>query len=450
MESAFFVIDRVTNACGAPESWPLYSTRLFSILILAALAMALVQFCTYEASAPSQKTSTEMKGTAYQFRIFQLQYLVVYLLIMLADWLQGTNMYTLYDGYDMPIGTLFLTGFTSSAVFGTFIGLYADKYGRKLGCVVFCILEIIINTLEHYPNFALLMVGRVLGGISTSILFSAFESWMVTEHRARKYPDAWLASTNALASVGNGIMAIVAGVLAQIAADAYGDIGPFRLAILLTAVALVLISMWRENYGTECSSDSSTFSIAFREITTKREIMLVGLVQAFYEGAMYTFVFMWVPTVLKLASEPPPIGVLFACMMVCVTMGGLLFTPLLNLIGIHRVSILICALSGLTMLIPVFSSSYLHVLASFLVLEACVGCWFATSATMRSMYVPEGIQSSIMTVFRIPLNVLVVIGTKMTELTSPDTVFKSTAAWFFISCVFQIMLKYNANPQKID
>lgn len=34
--------------------------------------------------------------------------------------------YTLYSGYDMPVGTLFLTGFISSAVFGTYVGLYVD------------------------------------------------------------------------------------------------------------------------------------------------------------------------------------------------------------------------------------------------------------------------------------------------------------------------------------
>lgn len=31
-----------------------------------------------------------------EFRLFQVQYLTVYLIIMCADWLQGTNMYTLY------------------------------------------------------------------------------------------------------------------------------------------------------------------------------------------------------------------------------------------------------------------------------------------------------------------------------------------------------------------
>jgi hypothetical protein len=37
--------------------------------------------------------------------------------------------------------------------------------------------------MEHVPSMPLLLAGRVLGGMSTSLLFSAFESWMVSEHR---------------------------------------------------------------------------------------------------------------------------------------------------------------------------------------------------------------------------------------------------------------------------
>jgi hypothetical protein len=51
--------------------------------------------------------------------------------------------------------------------------------------------QILINVLEHFSNYQLLLFGRVLGGLSTSLLFSAFESWMVTEHRKRGFPGAY-------------------------------------------------------------------------------------------------------------------------------------------------------------------------------------------------------------------------------------------------------------------
>jgi MFS family permease len=174
-------------------------------------------------------------------------------------------MYTLYKSYGVNVGTLFLTGFLTSAVFGTFLGIYVDSWGRKLGCVIFCVLEIVINLLEHVPSMPVLLVGRVLGGLSTSLLFTAFESWMVSEHRKRKFDERLLSGTFSIASWGNGFVAIGAGFLAQMSADISGDIGPFQVAILLTIVCLVLILFWPENYGSvgdsieRCDYHSSHF-----------------------------------------------------------------------------------------------------------------------------------------------------------------------------------------------
>eukprot|EP00953_Heterococcus_sp_UTEX-ZZ885_P014546 8228-Heterococcus_DN1.PRE.9 len=228
--------------------WPEWAVNTFAGLSCACCVLLLVM--RFDTASTGSSEAADVGGKqAPAFRRFQLKYLTAYLIIMLADWLQGTNMYTLYQSYGVSVGTLFLTGFSSSAVFGTFLGLFVDRYGRRLGCLVFCVLEIIINTLEHYPAMHLLLLGRVLGGISTSLLFTAFESWMVSEHRKRGFPEAWLASTFSLSTVGNGIVAILAGIIAQVAADKLGEIGPFQVAIALTALTLVLLLFWEENYG---------------------------------------------------------------------------------------------------------------------------------------------------------------------------------------------------------
>lgn len=74
--------------------------------------------------------------------------------------------------------------------------------------------------MEHVPSMPILLIGRILGGISTSLLFSSFESWMVSEHQKKKFPEELLNDTFAIASWGNGIVAIIAGILAQLA---YGE-----------------------------------------------------------------------------------------------------------------------------------------------------------------------------------------------------------------------------------
>jgi MFS transporter, MFS domain-containing protein family, molybdate-anion transporter len=52
-----------------------------------------------------------------------------------------------------------------------------DNWRNRFGCIVFCLLEVGINLLEHVNDFYLLALGRVMGGISTNILFTAFETW---------------------------------------------------------------------------------------------------------------------------------------------------------------------------------------------------------------------------------------------------------------------------------
>lgn len=99
---------------------------------------------------------------------------------------QGPYVYALYEHYGYShgdIATLFIVGFGSSMVFGTFVGGLADRFGRKANAVLFGVLYSLGCLTKHSSNFQVLLVGRVLGGISTSILMSAFETWMIHEHK---------------------------------------------------------------------------------------------------------------------------------------------------------------------------------------------------------------------------------------------------------------------------
>jgi MFS family permease len=395
-----------------------------------------------------------------EFHVFRQEYIVVYLVIMLADWMQGTHMYTLYLSYNVNISALFLTGFLSGAIFAPFLGSFVDKFGRKRSCIVYCVLEIIINTMEHFDNFTILLVGRVLGGISTNLLFSAFESWMTTEHRRKGFPEAWLSTTYSHCSIGNGAMAILAGLVAQVLEDLFGQIGPFQGAIALTALALVLVMRWEENYGEEHagghtkSSLSHQFFEGWRVTISDSRIWRIGLTQALSEGAMYTFVFMWVPTLL--AMDPVdglPTGCVFSALMMAITIGGLLF-PLLQAaissVVPKEVSSEVCAsfvymLAGIIMAVPVMcvasSSSegrcFEYVLMSFLVVEFCVGLFMPVAGTLRSKYVPDAYQGAILNIFRLPLNAIVVSGTYATDVFETSVVFKMVSGCFFAAALMQ-------------
>ncbi len=84
-------------------------------------------------------------------------------------------------------------------VFGSFIGAITDLIGRRNGCLVYCITYSLSCCTKHFNDFRILAVGRILGGLSTSLLFSVFDSWMISEHFSRGFDDKNLRNTFSLA-----------------------------------------------------------------------------------------------------------------------------------------------------------------------------------------------------------------------------------------------------------
>lgn len=77
------------------------------------------------------------------FLSFQRIYVAVYMVATAGYWLQGPYVYALYENYHMDksqIEMLFVAGFGSSMVFGTIIGSFADKIGRKKNCILYGVL----------------------------------------------------------------------------------------------------------------------------------------------------------------------------------------------------------------------------------------------------------------------------------------------------------------------
>ena len=95
-------------------------------------------------------------------------------------------------------------------------------------------------------------------------------------------------------------MAIAAGQIASLAAFKQGPTGPFTLSIAFLILGAILASFnWRENTAPQnlevASEKKMSIKDAITEIAKDKKILLVGLVQALFEGAMYIFVLQWPP-----------------------------------------------------------------------------------------------------------------------------------------------------------
>ena len=380
---------------------------------------------------------------------------------MTADWLQGPYVYALYSSYGFSkhdIAVLFVGGFGASMLFGTFIGAAADKLGRKRLCQVYCVLYLLSCVTKHARDYWVLMLGRVLGGIATSLLFSSFESWMVCEHNARGYDSAALNDTFSLMYFGNSLCAILAGMMAEAAADIkglttfsgiwhYGGYcSPFDLSATFLLLGFGLIcALWSENYGsgTEASSGCSDLDRPVSQMKSDSSILMIGGVISLFEGSMYIFVFNWTPALITPNEAAPPFGLIFAAFMVACMGGSSLFSILSSSMPSERILTYVFLLAAIALSLPLVSgavlgSSTIATLCAFLLFEACVGMYWPAIGTVKSMIVPEETRATIYNIYRVPLNMIVLV--VLLNHISTLTAFSCCAAMLLVAFYLQRML----------
>jgi len=389
------------------------------------------------------------------------KYLIVYLLATLSDWLQGPYVYALYSDYKYSqhdIAVLFVAGFGSSMVFGSFVGGMADWGGRRLFVVVFSLIYAASCVTKHFKDFRILMLGRLLGGIATSLLFSVFEAWMIRAH-ADAGLKQYIGRSFSWAVFCNSIVAISAGLVANEAAESFpmtaikedvlymgGYLNPFDIALVaLVICGLAVMSMWEENYGESGETTKQQGSPQWYDglrsafVTTIRstDIFLCGIISSLFEGSMYIFVFMWTPA-LREDKEDLPFGLIFSTFMVSCMAGSSLFSVLIEHMKGEKLAVYIFAFAAASMGCVAMSNSQITKFIAMLCFEATVGMYWPVMGTLKGAIVPESKRAAIYNLYRIPLN-FIVLFSLLTDLT-PTQSFSLNCTMLSVAALLQFIL----------
>lgn len=351
---------------------------------------------------------------------------------------QGPFLYSLYreeHGVDASlVSTLFTTGFLSGAVSAYVTGTLADKHGRKAASLFFCVAYALSCILTMIPSLPLLFLGRILGGISTSLLFSVFESWMVTDFHNRKLATKGgdLSRTFGVMSTLNSVVAIVSGIFSEWIVTLSGTRkAPFASATLLLCVAFWLISTrWTENYGgSAAAKDTADGKKTVFEQKPKLWDMLkdprivsLGLASTMFEGSMYLFVFFWGPALNSArkyevsaakssATGGLPYGIIFASFMAAVLAASLLFNAIMGR-KLVKYTYLLVGLLGVADAVFYFLEEPRGEQLSFwlfCLFEACVGMYWPCMGFLKGQLVDDTVRAQLYSLLRVPLNVFVVV-----------------------------------------
>lgn len=432
----------------------------------------------------------EEKTPATSFAMFRINYLIVTVAIMLADGLQGTHLYVLYEGYGFSVASLYCLGFVTGAVTSPITMPLVDRFGRKKSALLYCALEIFINMLEQYPVLIGLVASRMIGGITTNLLSSVFETWLDTEYRRQGFDPEQYEIVMRDSVVASNLAAIASGYLAHELAERLGPVGPFEGAVFCTVVALAIVmGMWTENYGTSSQHDAETKKVssylkdAFQTFKSDSRVLRVGIIQGCTAGSIQIFIFLWSPALRQFAQNAPSTvfgldthgepayGLIFGAFMFMGVVGGmvapyvrqgvtLLLSPLakstedvvevegegkIRPMAVEFLAAFCYFVCAVLLLTPCLVSqegplSFSLALGAFLVYELIIGIYMPCEGVIRSLYIPADARCSLLTLPRIIVNIAVALGVVSTNFISLTTAFYSVSFLMTVSAIMQLSL----------
>lgn len=179
---------------------------------------------------------------------------------------------------------------------------------------------------------------------------------------------------------------------------------------------------------------------------------------------MYTFVFMWTPALKskeEMAAEAAGeeaeestsqyLGVIFAAFMVSVMVGSSMFKIFgTSKDAIYAIPLYLHATAcGACACISIFMANKFIVYCMFLLFELTVGLFYPSYGMVKSEKIPEDIRSAVMNIFRMPLNLFVVLLLLKVKYLSPERVFQvCTGAHFVSFCCYYYF--YNTMSKSIN
>merc|ERR1712224_30320 len=218
--------------------------------------------------------------------------------------------------------------------------------------------------------------------------------------------------------------------------------------MVLVVCVFYITAYWSENYGQSSSETTSNFGNAFTAIMERRQILLCGLIASSFESSMFIFVFNWTPCLMEPNQPVPPFGHIFTGFMIMCLLGTRLYAYLSSTLAVEQIGLGVMLVSmGCHVSVFLFESVMIRFLA-FLVFEMAVGLYFPMIGTLKGDIVPEDMRATIYNLYRLPLNVIVLMPLLLNFSISTTFIVTSAILCNAAVCAFQLMNTPRGNTNK--
>jgi MFS family permease len=188
----------------------------------------------------------------------RFRYLVCYILTKSNIWAKTAYLYTLYNklhGFNVQeIAILYMIDNLSTLISSPITGGLADTLGRKLFCVIYCLLVVSNLCLRLTGIRDLAYLAQVLTGISATLINTTFESW-VNYEASKEFGENKLEKEKFLKKLFksqtliDALVSVVASIVSAFFYNIYGVTAPIVIAMICALLGMIATCiLWDENH----------------------------------------------------------------------------------------------------------------------------------------------------------------------------------------------------------
>eukprot|EP01084_Bolivina_argentea_P216393 367641_1 len=371
---------------------------VFWVVILGVIILSL-KYISYYTIKPDRTRNNNKNQNNTSYDTFKFWYTLVFVFSMFI------NAYYLF--YIMnTMNSLLWIIFVTHTIFGTFIGVLSDIFGSKNFCIIHSVIMIILFIFKQFESSYSTWLIMVLFGISTSILVSNFESWLICSYHNKDYSRQQLSNIVHDSYFYFSFFLITLCVI-KIKTGITNDI----LCILLSiTISFLIYNKWGQvntSYGSR-TNKSLTYRFnkklkrAFNSFSIfDQRVIILCIIQSTFETSIYLFLL----HVFKKYNET------YLWIIIFQAFGcGTMISHLYNKNGALYIFIISFSSSMISLTMYLFSYNKININVLLCILFAvCSGLYYPVMCLLRNRYVTDSERTSIMNIFRIPLNIIILI-----------------------------------------
>ena len=347
-------------------------------------------------------------------------YLLAYLLARAAMWAKAPYIYTLFMSVHkfsfVEIGRLYLVDAVSALIFGPITGQLADKYGRKKFCRFYNYSVLINIILRLLGDRLTAYLAQIVTGFGSGLINTTFEAWVVSESDREfmgysKEAERFRRKLFVKANLYDEIISILILIICAVVYSYLGIYAPFVISFTFSLLSLlVIVKNWKENALSKSETIMAQMKGALREFK-KGKVLGIGLIESIVMACLNMFLFSWTPILKQSTSGGMNPGFIFTSMVLTMIVG----TKICKLLIVYLycdyfISITGCLfLQGIFLILTYYKDSFLERLIFLCAFDGLIGFYNPVNSVLKSKILVEKYRALLMNLFRVPLNIYVII-----------------------------------------